>query len=156
MITSFSLADVVRACSVWGKDLKFIPERIDPVQLMWAFANKESTHEKPGFFGCIPRFEPAYFTGGRYAMNDQMRILLSVFGRDAACSYGPWQVMLVNAPTWKPSDFDHIDICSEAFVNFLNQRSKKRAPQTLTEFGELYNGGHIDMPLEQPLPQVGE
>jgi hypothetical protein len=153
-VTSFSAADVIRACKVWGADLQYIPDNLDAIQLMWAFANKESTHEKPGFFGCKPRYEPAYFTGGIYGATDQMKTLISLFGVDAACSYGPWQVMLCNAPKWKPDDFQYIDICAEAFVGYLNDRSRKHRPQNLYEFGQLYNGGHISIPPDQPLPQV--
>lgn len=153
MISSFPVADVIRACKVWGPDLKFVPDDLDPITLMWAFVNKESTHETPGFFGCTPRFESAYFDG-RYSKTLQMRDLIGRYGKDAACSYGPWQVMLCNAASWSPADFDHIDICAEAFVGFLNDRSRKHRPQSLYEFGQLYNGGHISVPPNQPLPQV--
>lgn len=141
----FAAKDVLKACSVWGNDLKYIPAGIEPVRLMWAFANKESTHERKGYLGCEPRFEPAYYVGGKYADSPTQANLNRLFGQDGAKSYGPWQVMLVNALKWRPEDFRYLDICAEAFIEFLNCRTAPGHPQpkTIEEFGQLYNGGHV-------------
>lgn len=153
----FAVAEVALACRAWGPQLKpYVPAPLDPVQLMWAFANKESTHDHEGFFGCEPRFEPAYFGSGWYARQPPMPALIEAYGKDAAKSYGPWQVMFCNAAKWRPEDFKYLDICAESFVTYLSNRCRIHRPANLDEFGQLYNGGHIVAKPALPNAQVLE
>ena len=135
---TYAREDVARACLDWGVHL-WVPAGIHGPQLMWAIAGCESS------FGAnaAPRHEPAYDVGGRYADNPQQAKLLREFGSNAACSYGPWQEMLVNVqPPASPEEMLRVNRCAMAHVGYLNTRIlKAQHAQTVEEIAAAYNSG---------------
>lgn len=65
---------------------------IDGVRLLWAIAGNESSFSD----NCTPRHEPANDVGGYYYDRSSAVRKAVQQGSDAACSYRPWQVMLIN------------------------------------------------------------
>lgn len=140
-MVNFTRAQIADACRRHCVDVR--AELIldyDAARLLWAICGNESN------FGanCAARHEPAYDTGGRYAANLQQAALLEKFGSLGACSFGPMQVMLYNAPEgYAPKDFDDLDHAIAAGVYALNRLLGHNQPQTLAEMGACYNGGHV-------------
>jgi hypothetical protein len=118
---------------------------VDPVQVMWAFSGNEST------FGhdCDPRFEPAYWQGGRYAEDPHQETLNAKYGKLGASSHGIFQIMCCNlfggfTPQELASD---VDANGQAFVGFLNkwldrETLRGRRPRDLGEMADTYNSGN--------------
>ena len=134
----YSRAEIARACRAWGPMLS-VPAGVDGVTLLWALAGCESS------FGadCTPRHEPAYDVGGPYAENVEQATLLELYGSAAACSYGPWQILLVNVrPQASPADMARLGRCALATVSFLNREILAREQaRTVEEIAEAYNSG---------------
>jgi hypothetical protein len=140
MVTSFDRADVARYCRQFGPSVGPLPDGIDGAQLLWGIAGVESNFGE----NCAPRHEPAYDIGGHYAAALPMPIILQRYGRAAACSYGPLQVMFCNAPlTWNPESFNFLSLAMQCSVQFLNTLLRHWKPQSLDEIGECWNAGHI-------------
>lgn len=151
-IWKFTRKEVADNCLAFGPQLKLdgITDSqgrpLDGAMVMWAFALNESYHEPkdklpPDFFVCPPRFEPAYWNGGRYA-NERHQAELNIrFGKDGPCSYGCWQVMLVNTD-FRPEEFERCSVGARSFVSFLNGRVAAQQPKTLRDLGDLYNSGN--------------
>lgn len=132
---NFTRQQIADACRAYGAQLTDLPDGVDGAQLLWALAGNESS------FGanCTPRYEPAYDVGGRYAD----AALLARFGRAAACSYGPWQIMFGNCPTnFIPSDMEDLDKAAVATILFLNRQLNRFRPSTLRSIGAIWNGGN--------------
>lgn len=142
---SFEKADVIRTCEEYGKQLQ-VPYPIDGIALMKAIAQVESSMG----LNC-KRHEPAYDTDGQvWKGSREQQALVKEFGSDAACSFGPWQVMFLNVPTWfvppaTPEQMEtDLDVCARAFVEFFNRYViRTRQASTVPEIGQVYNGGHI-------------
>lgn len=134
---TFTREQIAKACRDYGRSLLNLPPDVDGPQLMWALAGNESS------FGanCTPRFEKSYFSG-RYSKEPPMPHLISLFGEAAACSYGPWQVMLCNCYGYKPEEFSDLEKCAEAFIAFLNRQLERQKPVTLKEVFDMYNSGN--------------
>jgi hypothetical protein len=111
---------------------------LDPVRLMWAIAGKESSFGR----NCVPRFESAYFTNGRYGGNPPMPELIRLYGKAAASSYGPWQVMLCNCRHRAPADLNSLENCALDFVYHANRILEGQKPPNLDTFAWAYNSGH--------------
>lgn len=142
---NFTPIQIANECREMSKNIMPSVLGIDSTQLLWAIAGVESS------FGinCTPRHESAFDTGGVYD-NAIMAPLLLRFGRDAACSYGPWQIMFVNAPTgFLPTDFDDLRHCTIASIAFLNKLLRTFRPKDLAEIGNCWNGGHV---YQKPYP----
>lgn len=148
----FTRAEVARCCLKYGPFLKLdgikgpVGEVLDPVLFMWAFALNESIHEGPDILSCPPRFEKAYWEGGRYADPNNYRcryqIELNVrFGKDGAKSYGNWQVMLCNTG-YKPEEFIRCEAGAEAFLGHMNRAIAAQKPPTLRDVADMYNSGN--------------
>lgn len=143
---NFTRLQIADACRAYGPQLTELPYGVDGAQLLWALAGNESS------FGanCAPRHEPAYDVGGRYADAD----LLARFGRAAACSYGPWQIMFANCPShYIPEDMNDLDKAAVATVLFLNRQLNRFRPSTLRSIGAIWNGGNPGA-LKRPEVQV--
>jgi hypothetical protein len=137
---NFTPAQIAAASRLFGKGVGPLPCGVDGTLLLWAIAGVESS------FGvdCQPRHEPAYDTGGLYAKNAPMPGLLMNFGSAAACSYGPWQLMLCDAPLgFAPAQFDVLDNCARATLGDLNRKLRMFRPQTVAQIGDCWNAGHI-------------
>jgi hypothetical protein len=133
---------VADACRALGPtlDAALLPSAYKAEQLLWAICGNESS------FGasCTPRHEPAYDVGGRYAQSPDQAALLARFGSAGACSYGPMQVMLVNAPSgFTPDLFADVTSGIEAGVFALGTLLRRNKPQSLTQIGMCYNHGSI-------------
>jgi hypothetical protein len=136
---SFPATQLVRACELYGPLVK-VPPGLDGVLLLWALSGNESSYAA----NCGPRHEPIYCTG-KYAAAPAVVQLTKRFGHDAHCSFGPWQLLLVNAPGYVPAELrDDINKCAEATVGFLNRETFARQhAQTLAHIGDAYNSGNF-------------
>ncbi len=137
---NFTREALAVACRQFGAQVGPLPLGVDGAQLLWALAGVESS------FGsnCQPRHEAAYDAGGHYAAFAPMPNLLSRFGEAAACSYGPWQLLMCNAPlTYAPVSFDNLTLCAQPSVHLLNHKLIVFKPQSLGQIGECWNTGRI-------------
>lgn len=126
-------------CLKYGP-LLLLPEGIDGAALMWAIAGREST------FGhnTTPRHEPAYDVGGMYSEEERQAELLRRYHAAAACSYGPWQVMLDNCGAMTPSDLDDPEKAARAFVGHMNGYVLgTRKAETVEQIAQTYNSGNF-------------
>lgn len=132
------------ACVYHGGRLT-IPFGLNSICVLQALADVESTYGK----NAIPRYEPAYGWGGRYAN----RTLLKEWGAWAACSYGPFQVMFPTLQelgvhcTPMEAAADPQVTCLGA-VRFIEQRVIKHFPgdckveDALRIIADAYNSGN--------------
>lgn len=138
---NFTRQQIADACRAHAGDLDAsLLDGYDAAQLLWAICGNESS------FGanCSPRHEPAFDVGGTYAAAPAQAALLKAFGSLGACSYGPMQVMLVNAPAgYSPNDFDDVDKAIAAGAYALGRLLAHNKPTTLAQIGACYNGGHV-------------
>lgn len=132
--------EVVSVCQKYGS-LISVASPLDGVKIMKAIAMSESTMG----FDCGPRYESAYDNHGVYSRNAAQASLLRQFGRDAACSYGPWQMMLVNCGGYTPTQMNtNLDDCGLAFLSHFNSYVVRGwDASTIQEIGQVWNGGHI-------------
>ena len=140
----FTQGEIAAQCKTSGPEVGPLPAGIDGAQLLWAISGNESS------FGddCAPRHEPAFDVGGVYGDNAVMKPLLSLYGSDAAYSYGPWQILFANAPAgWAPTDLEDLSKAARATVLFLNRLLSRWHPQDLAGIGECWNAGH---PMQNP------
>lgn len=131
----FTRAEMIRVCREYGQRINQLPEPIDGAQLLWAISGVESS------FGAnsVPRFEPAYGPGGRYADAS----LFQEHGRLAASSLGPWQLMFVNCPPgFTPHDMSDLYKAAHATVWFMNRQLNRFKPADLRAIGAIWNGGN--------------
>jgi hypothetical protein len=141
--TKFASSDVAAACRVFGPSLKGLPAGVVGANLLWAICGNESSYG----VNCVPRHEPAYDVGGMYAAEATQAALLLKYGPAAACSYGPMQVMLCNAPASSaPDDFNDLSTAIRYAVFALNSLLARFKPTRIAEVGYCYNGGHIANP----------
>jgi hypothetical protein len=139
-VTRFTRAAVAEVCRQLGPTLKNLPPGVNGATLLWAITGNESS------FGanCTPKHEPAYDVGGRYASSPYQAPLLVKFGSAAACSYGPMQVMLCNAPPGSaPDDFDDLTTAIAHAVYALQKQLDHFLPMRIAEIGYCWNGGHL-------------
>lgn len=144
-MSNFTTAQVAAQCKLSGSQVGPLPPSVTGAQLLWAMAGNESS------FGirCTPRHEPAFDVGGEYATHAPMPALLAKYGSAAACSYGPWQILLANAASYAPADFASIIEAAAATLAYLNQQLRTFRPQSLAQIGSIWNSGgpnHQDNP----------
>lgn len=135
---NFTPDQVAEYCRIYGPQTGPLPPGVEGQQLLWAMSDVESKHGT----NCQPRYEAAYDAGGRYGAHAPMPALRKLYGKDAACSYGPLQCLLCNAGGLAPQDFDSIDIAFHASVVYLNWLLRHFQPANLDEIGECWNAGH--------------
>lgn len=138
---NYTREQIAAECRKWGSQVGPLPAGVDGATLLWAIAGVES-----GFgVNCTPRHEPAYDKGGRYSTHAPMPGLLENFGSDAACSYGPWQMMLCNFPIGTTPDgaANQLDITAQDSVLCLNRLLREWKPVNLDQIGECWNAGRI-------------
>lgn len=138
---NYTREQIAQACRAYGPLLRLEnAPGVDGPTLLWALSGRESS------FGanCKPRFEPAYYTGGRYAAADSQKALIAEFGQDAAYSYGPWQVMLCNAPGFTPDELGmDLEKAAVATVGFINRRILiAEHATTVDQVADAYNSGN--------------
>src|ERR1017187_8108565 len=123
-MVNFTKQQIADQCRISGPQLVGLPSGIDGAQLLWAMSGNESS------FGanCAPRHEPAFDVGGVYAPH--MQSILAQYGSAAAYSYGPWQIMYVNAwPAATPEQMSDLKVCAAVTVAFLNRLIARWKPE---------------------------
>jgi len=144
---NFDPKDVRDACREFASQVTPI-RGLDSARLLWAICMNESS----GGINCTPRYEAAFDTGGFLGDSAEMKPLLEKFGRAAACSYGPMQLMFCNAPpNAAPDDFNDLHTAMQYSVAFLNKLIRVWKPVTLTTIGQCWNSGS---PRQNPSPGV--
>lgn len=118
--------------------------------VLWALGGVESSFGK---FAHQPRFEKAFARGGRYFDKD----LDAKFGDASAMSYGPWQVMFVNAYRVTggfvaPDELRGMTHAAQvATVLWLDNAVLDRGARTIREIADAWNtGSHRDSILPAP------
>ncbi len=129
---------VLALCKQYGPLLN--ADGIDGRKLMWAIAGNESSFGK----NTMPRYEPAYDIGGIYANQQPQNELLKAWGKQAAYSYGPWQMMPCNARGFTPQELDtDPEKAAQAFVGFFNRYIiGVHHASNFDKFCQCYNSGH--------------
>lgn len=134
----FDQTSVARACRQWGTMLH-VPDEIDGPKLLWALSGCESS------FGanCKPRHEAFYHDLAEKGTNAQLAALTKQFGCDAHSSFGPWQLLLINASaTVRPEDFANINRAAMETALFINRRIiDHEKAQTVEQIAMAYNSG---------------
>lgn len=136
----FTPQEIARACRSWGSMLWLSPQQpgIDGVKLLWALSGCESSFGKD----VTPRYEPAYDAGGELVDAVQQK-LLEEYGKQAAASYGPWQIMLRNCHLGtSPEDMANLNRATMETVGFINRHILTReGAKTIAEIAEAWNSG---------------
>lgn len=128
--------DLIVACGVWGPKL-WLPGGINGATLLWALAGNESSYGR----NCAPRHEQAYCTG-EYSHVQDVVVLTRQYGHAAHCSFGPWQLLLVNAAGASPDDLRTARGAAMATAGFLNRRILHgEGAKTIEEIADAYNSG---------------
>lgn len=134
----FTREEIAAVCRELGPKLVGLPDGVDGTRLLWGIAGCESS------FGsnAVPKFEDAYYSG-RYSANIDQHRLNELYGRNGASSFGPWQVMLVNAPQGStPQSFTSAHYGAVAAVAVLNRIMRTQKPKTLGDIGDAFNSGN--------------
>lgn len=130
-------------CDYYGKGL-VLPIGISGVALFKALADVESSYGRMS----LPRHEPGYDWGGKYAVPN----LLRQYGGWAACSYGPWQVMYavireVGLDVNPLQAAQDASVSAGAAMRLINKRIVKQIPSgcsidvAVRTIGDAYNSG---------------
>ena len=95
-----------------------------------------------------PRFEPSYAPDGTYFKAPHLQKLYEQYGRDAACSFGPWQIMAVRALELgyhgAPSDLSDAKVSAPYVIMNLNNIFKSGA-QNIEQILDAYNTGSFKL-----------
>jgi len=112
--------------------------------VLGALAENESAFDQ----GDAPRFEPSYYYGSKkYSENQQLRDAIAHQGALAACSWGPWQIMAMNAIRFGYSLEEplyglwHADVSAPYVVKLVQEILAKQQPPTPADFADAYNSG---------------
>ncbi len=143
--------EVLALCRTYGPLLQLDEDSgIDGPRLMAAIAWCESSSGQ----NMTPRYEAAYDIGGAYSENSPQKELLALWGKQAAYTYGPWQMLPCNARGFSPKElFEDNEKCALAFVGFFNRYvAGFRRASTLDQIFQTYNSGHF---TDNPAPGVG-
>ena len=120
------------------------PPDVDGVKLLWALAGNESS------FGAnaVPLHENAYCYRGKY-FTKEVAELTRKHGCLAHCSYGPWQVLLINTKIAydQPDPIAmHVNASYAlvATVEFINKRIfDSQGAKDLKQIADSYNSGNF-------------
>lgn len=133
MTPDFTREQIAQACRM--AQVGPLPSGVDGPQLLWAISGNESSFG----FNCTPRYEPAFDRGGPYFD----AAMINRFGRAAACSFGPWQIMFANCPSdYTPEDMADLTKATFATVQFLNHQLSRFEPTSLASIAAIWNGGN--------------
>lgn len=115
------------------------PLGLNAYALLYMLGGVESSF---GLVASQARFEKAYARGGPYAVPE----LDKEFGDMAACSYGPWQIMFVNArsvcPEVVPEELrTSVRAAGVASALFLNRQLRAKKPKTAADVLDIWNTG---------------
>jgi hypothetical protein len=130
--------DVLKSCKTNAVLLPVI-ENLDPARLLAALAMNESSLG----INCGPRHEPAWDVGGTYGSDPEQAKLLALWPYQAACSYGPWQVMYYNVAGYTPTELNtDLAMVTRATIGYLSRQIAHWKVTTVQEIGEMWNWGH--------------
>ena len=121
---------------------------LDAGRLLTALACIESGYGA----NCGPRYEKQYDNGGLYyERSGTVRKAVTRFGRWAACSYGPWQILYTTAlelglpEDTEPASLHHPDLCIPYVIAYLDRRAVNRPgiykARDLAGIFDAYNTG---------------
>lgn len=139
----FEKQEVLDCCALFGPQLH-APSGLDGRRIMAALASNESSTGA----NCAPHYEAAYDFGGDCSHAPEQAALLAKYGRSAACSFGPWQMLLgnfsVSAQDKVVDGTADMDLFAVEFVHHFNSYviGTKHA-KTLTDVGQIWNHGSI-------------
>jgi len=141
-MNTFPRERVAAACRTWGKSLWLKDTSTDGAQLLWALAGNESS------FGanCTPRHENGYCPDahGRYSSAPIVQRLTAQFGHAAHCSYGPWQILLINCGNdADPALFERCEYAAMKTVGHINTAILDRGAKTIEQIADAYNSGNF-------------
>jgi hypothetical protein len=148
LTTSMTKSDLAKLCEVFGSsltdDLKgFVgPDNLplDGAKTLWAMAGRESS------FGANmkPRHEPAYDVGGSlWKRSPELRQGIALYGRDFACSYGPLQIMAINAKGYSVEDLGNpVKALSASAARLRLGVIPHLQNKTLAGIGDAWNTGN--------------
>lgn len=145
-VVRFPNPAVIAVCKKYGSQLK-VPFTLEGWRVMLAIAAVESGGSVPAAAGldCGPRHEPAFDTGGWFGdYSEPQKELIKKFGSPAAaCSYGPWQMMLCNFSEGLTPDQLNTDLelCAVEFVREFNLEQSRFAWMLLAQIGQVWNTG---------------
>ena len=126
----------------------------DGKALLGAAAENESA------FGAnaSPRFEPSYYYGSpRYQKSPELRAAIARHGALAACSWGPWQIMAMNALRLGYSldeplhDLWYASTSAPLVVALAEEILTKQRPKTPEDFGDAWNSGRFGDAIPPPV-----
>jgi hypothetical protein len=116
----------------------------DGKALLGALAENESAFDAADG----PRFEPSYYYGSKkYEQSKELRAAIARQGALAACSWGPWQIMAMNALRLGYSldeplhDLWHAGVSAPFVVRLVEEILTQQKPPTPTDFADAYNSG---------------
>ena len=146
LLTSVPRQVVAALCCQFGPSLSLDGtddgqgNKIDGARLLWAISGCESS------FGadCKPRHESAYDVGGYYYNRDKRtQGAVNQWGRDAACSFGPWQVLCINSDYSPEQLGSDPSVAAAAAVHFIEHFVLGfRKARTLAAILDTYNSGN--------------
>jgi hypothetical protein len=143
-------AELVRLCLVYGATLEpdlrgsddELGNEIDGPRMLWAIAGRESSFGK----NLGPRFEPAYYIGGKLWMRSlELQAGVSKYGRAFACSYGPLQIMAVNAKGFSLEEIstDMEKATQAAVARIRTDILRRQRAKKLSEICDAWNTGNF-------------
>lgn len=126
--------------------------REDADVLLAALAGVESNFGR----NSVPRFEASYYTGGRtYSRSAVIRKLVARYGKGAASSWGPFQIMFPVA--WDlgyrgtPEGLGDPTVNIDLAVKYLNKYCLCWVGANLEDVADAYNSGN---PWDSVIPQA--
>lgn len=144
---SFPRSVVLALCAQYGPEMRGMqPSGTVPAGLIGKYVMAAvATNESSLGADCTPRYEPAWDVDGIYARTSlEQQALLQEFGKDAAYSYGVWQLMYYNCPGYTPSQLvTDAEAGAKCFLNYFNTYVQRKGAVTLEQIGEVYNSGHV-------------
>jgi hypothetical protein len=150
IVLSMARSDFNALCLIYGpmleKELALTDDGagqpIRGAQLLVAMGGRESSFGK----NLKPRHEPAYDIGGLYwKISEEVRAGLAKYGAGYAYSYGPLQIMAVNAPGFTPGELaaDPEKAMQAATVRLRFHVLQHQRARSIQDICECWNGGHI-------------
>ena len=114
---------------------------LNRIALLQALAVKESTYGHNN----NPRHEPAYYIGGKYFKVPHVRTLYEKFGKNASCSWGPFQIIFVTAYELgyrgTPKMLESPNLNIQWAIIYINKRIMKFHPTSVEQIFDAYNSG---------------
>jgi hypothetical protein len=105
-----------------------------------------------------PRFESSYYYGSKkYEQSKELREAVARQGALAACSWGPWQLMAMNALRLGYSldeplhDLWHASVSAPFVVRLVEEILTKQKPPTPEDFADAYNSGRWTDAISAPV-----